>query len=58
MNNRKIIKNKSKKLNELMFSNNLYISQSMCAGNHGLFFECPKLKKARRFSTHGSSTTL
>ena len=28
-NNRKIMKNKSKELNELKFSNNLYISESM-----------------------------
>ena len=47
INNRKRMKNKSKELNELNFSNNLYISESMCAGNHGLFFECRKLKKAR-----------
>ena len=48
INNRKIMKNKSKELNELKFSNNLYISESMCAGNHGLFFKCQKLKKARK----------
>ena len=48
INNRKIMKNKSKELNELKFSNNLYISESMCAGNHGLFFKCRKLKKARK----------
>ena len=48
MNNRKIMKNKSKELNELKFSNNLYISESMCPGNHGLFFKCRKLKKARK----------
>ena len=48
MNNRKIMKNKSKELNELKFSNNLYISESMCAGNHSLFFKCRKLKKARK----------
>ena len=48
INNRKIMKNKSKELNELKFSNNLYICESMCAGNHGLFFECRKLKKARK----------
>ena len=47
INNRKIMKNKSKELNELKFSNNLYISESMCAGNHSLFFKCHKLKKAR-----------
>ena len=40
INNRKIMKNKSKELNELKFSNNLYISETMCEGNHGLFFEC------------------
>ena len=47
INNRKIMKNKSKELNELKFSNNLYFSESMCAGNHGVFFKCRKLKKAR-----------
>ena len=41
------MKNKSNELNELNFSNNLYISESMCAGNHGLFFVCRKLKKVR-----------
>ena len=46
INNRKIMKNKSKELNELKFSNNLHISESMCAGNHSLFFKCRKLKKA------------
>ena len=45
--NRKIMKNKSKELNDLKFSNNLYISERMCAGNHSLFFNCRKLKKAR-----------
>ena len=40
INNRKIMKNKSKELNELKFSNNFYISESMCAGNHSLFFKC------------------
>ena len=40
LNNRKIIKNKSKELSELNFSNSLYISESMCAGNHSLFFKC------------------
>ena len=48
INNRKIMKNKSKELNELKFSNNLYISESMCAGNHSLFFKCFRLKKARK----------
>ena len=48
INNKKIIKNKSKELNKLKFSNNLYISESMCTGNHGLFFKCQKLKKARK----------
>ena len=39
------MKNKSKKFNELKFSNNLHIS----AGNHScLFFKCRKLKKARK----------
>ena len=45
-NNRKIMKNKSKELNELKFSNNLYISGSMCAGNHGLFFLMSKIKES------------
>ena len=48
INNRKAMKNKSKELNELKLSNNLYISESMCAGNHSLFFKCRKLKKARK----------
>ena len=48
INNRKIMKNKSKELNKLNFSNNLYISESMCGGNHGLFFKYRKLKKARK----------
>ena len=48
INIRKIMKNKSKELNKLKFSNNLYISESMCAGNHSLFFKCRKLKNARR----------
>ena len=56
--NRKIMKNKSKELNKLKFSNNLYITESMCAGNHGLFFKYRKLKKAKKISTHGSSTML
>ena len=43
------MKNKSKEFNELKFSNNLHISESMCAGNHScLFFKCRKLKKARK----------
>ena len=42
------MKNKSKELNELNFFNNLFISESMCAGNHGIFFKCQKLKKARK----------
>ena len=42
------MKNKSKELNELKFSNNLYISESMCAGNHSLFFKFRMLKKARK----------
>ena len=42
INYRKIMKSKSKELNELKFSNNLYISGNMCAGNHGLFFKCRK----------------
>ena len=36
------MQNKSEELNELKFSNNLYISESMCAGNHGFFFKCRK----------------
>ena len=47
INNEKIMKKKSKKLKGLEFSNNLYISESMCAGNHGLLFKSGKLKKAR-----------
>ena len=46
INSMKIMKSKSKELNELKFSNNLYISESMSAGNHSLFFKCRKLKKA------------
>ena len=42
------MKNKSKELGELKFSNNLYVSGSMCADNHGLFFKCWKLKKPRK----------
>ena len=49
------MKNKSKELKELEFSNNLFISESMCTGNHGLFFKC---RKSRHGSTHGSSTKL
>ena len=48
LNNEKIIKNKSKELNELKLSDNLYSSESMCAGNHGLFSKCRELKKARK----------
>ena len=48
INNKKIMKNKSKELNELKFSNNLFISESMCASSHGLFFKCRKLKKAKK----------
>ena len=48
LNNEKIIKNKSKELNELKLSDNLYISESMCVGNHGLFSKCRELKKARK----------
>ena len=47
INNTKIMKNKSKDLNEVKLSNNLFISESMCAGNHSLVFKCRKLKKAR-----------
>ena len=42
------MKNKSKELRKIQFSNNLYISESMCAGNHALFFKRHKLKKARK----------
>ena len=42
------MKNKSKELNELQFCNNLYISESMCSENDGLFFKYWKLKKARK----------
>ena len=42
------MKNKSKELNELKFSNKLYISESMSAGNHSLSimvlqqrYQCP-----------------
>ena len=48
INNRKIMKSKSKKFNKLKFSNNLYISESLYFGNHALFFKCQKLKKARK----------
>ena len=58
LNNKEIIKSKSKELNELKLSDNLYISESMCVGNHGLFSKCRELKKARKISTHVSSTTL
>ena len=43
------MKNKSKELKKLKFSNKLYISESMCPGSHGLFFKCQELKKARDF---------
>ena len=39
INSREIMKNKSKELNKLKFSNNLYISENICGGNHGLFFK-------------------
>ena len=59
INNRKTMKNKSKELNKLKFSNNLYISESMCAGNHSLLFKCCKLKKARKiFNTWFFSNTI
>ena len=48
------MKNKSKVLAKLKFSNNLYISESMCLENYGLFVKCRKVKKSKRFSTHGS----
>ena len=40
--------NKPKELNKLKFSNNSYISESICADNHSLFLKCRKLKKARK----------
>ena len=40
------MKIKSEELNGLNFSNGLYISESMCAVNQGLFFKYRKLKKA------------
>ena len=46
--NGKIMKNKSKEWNELKFCNNLYISESMCAGNHHLYLKCWKFKKATK----------
>ena len=59
INNRKTMKNKSKELNKLKFSNNLYISESMCAGNHSLLFKCCKLKKARKiFNSWFFSNTI
>ena len=59
INNRKTMKNKSKELNKLKFSNNLYISESMCAGNHSLLFKCCKLKKARKiFNTWFFNNTI
>ena len=39
INNRKIMKKKSKELDKLKFSNNLHISERICAGNHSLFFK-------------------
>ena len=42
------MKNESKELNELNFSNNLCISESICAGNHSLLLKCRRLKKARK----------
>ena len=42
------MKIKSEELNGLNFSNDLYISESMCAVNQGLFFKYRKLKKARK----------
>ena len=46
INKRKIIKNKSKELNESKFSYNLCISESMCAGNHCFFFQMSKIKES------------
>ena len=40
INNRKVIKKKIKQLSKLKFSNNLYICEGMCTGNHSLFFNC------------------
>ena len=48
INSKKIIKSKSKELNKSKFSNNLYISESTCAHNHGLSLKCQKLKKAKK----------
>ena len=48
LNNKKIIKSKSKELNELKLSDNLYIFESMYVGNRGLFSKCRELKKARK----------
>ena len=48
INNRKIMKNKSKELSELKFSNNLYISETMCTDNQVLFSKCQKLKTSRK----------
>ena len=50
INNRKIMKNKSKELNELKFANNLYFSESMCAGNHGLLEKARKIFNAWFFN--------
>ena len=53
------MKNKSKELSKLKFSNNLYISESMCAGNHFLTFKYRKLKKARKiFNTWFFNNTI
>ena len=59
INNRKIMKNKSKVLNKLKLSNKLYISESICTSNHGLFFKCRKLNKARKiFNTWFFNNTI
>ena len=42
------MKNKSKELSELKFSNNLYISETMCTDNQVLFSKCQKLKTSRK----------
>ena len=53
------MKNKSKELSKLNFSNNLCISESMCAGNHFLTFKYWKLKKVRKiFNTWFFNNTI
>ena len=52
INNWKTMKNNSKELNELKFSNNLYIPESMCV--MVCFSNVENYKKLKKFSTHGS----